>query len=118
MNGRVDEAASSYIASVDARHRPLFDRVHQLVLDAVPEATVTISYDIPTYKAGGKRLYVGVWKHGISLYGWENGRDAGFAQRHPELVSGKGTIRLRAEDADSLEDAQLRGFVRAALSPS
>jgi hypothetical protein len=47
---------------------------------------VVLSYKIPTYVVGRRRLFVGVWKHGLSVYGWDQGRDAGFIARHPELV--------------------------------
>ena len=35
-----------------------------------PEADVALSYAMPTYQVGTNRLHVGVWKHGVSLYGW------------------------------------------------
>jgi hypothetical protein len=49
---------------------------------------VVISYNIPTYKVGRRRLFLGVWKHGVSIYGWDQGRDAGFIDRHPALKTG------------------------------
>jgi hypothetical protein len=64
---------------------------------------------------GKRRLYVGVWQHGISLYGWPQDRDGGFTERHPELRSGKATIRLRPPDAAALADGELLALVRAAL---
>jgi hypothetical protein len=56
-----------------------------------------------------------VWKHGVSLYGWQQAANAGFADRHPELVTSKGTIRLGPTEAASLSDAELLALVRAAL---
>jgi uncharacterized protein YdhG (YjbR/CyaY superfamily) len=111
----MDEAVRQYIEAVDPAHRPVFDRVHRLILAAHPEAEVVLSYEIPTYKVGRRRLYVGAWKHGISIYGWPQDRDAGFTARHPELRSGKGTIRLRPQDAAAIGDDELLGLVRAAL---
>ncbi len=61
------------------------------------------------------RLYVGVWKHGVSIHGWDEGRDAGFIDRHPVMTSGKGTIRLRPQDADGISDDELCALVRGAL---
>jgi uncharacterized protein YdhG (YjbR/CyaY superfamily) len=107
--------AQAYIDGIAARHRPLFDRLHQLIMSAQPAVTVVLSYGMPTYTAGQRRLYVGVWKHGLSMYGWPQGDDGGFAARHPELVTGKGTIRLRPQDAAGLSDDELRDLVRAAL---
>ncbi len=34
---------------------------------------------MPTYVAGGHRLHVAAWRHGLSLYGWREG-DAGGPQ--------------------------------------
>lgn len=114
-DGAVDQAVRDYIDAIDAAHRPLFDRVHRLILAAHPEADVVLSYKMPTFKVGERRLYVGVWKHGISLYGWGDGRDGGFSERHPELRTSKGTIRLRPEDAATIGDDELSALVRAVL---
>ena len=113
----MDDAVRAYIDAIDPGHRPLFDRLHRLVLEAHPEATVVLSYQMPTYKAGRNRLFLAAWSHGISIYGWRQGRDAGFTDRHPDLKSSKGTIRLRPEDAATLADDELRALFRAVLDP-
>jgi uncharacterized protein YdhG (YjbR/CyaY superfamily) len=112
----VDEAVQRYIDAIPAEHRPLFDRLHGLILAAYPDAAVVISYRIPTYRVGRRRLYIGAWQHGLSVYGWPQERDD-FTARHPELKSSKGTIRLRPQDAAGLPDEELRDLVRAALEP-
>ena len=92
----MDDAVREYVDRIDPRHRPLFDRVHGLIVGAYPEVAVVISYRMPTPTApGGRRLHVGAWKHGLSLYGWPLGSDGGFAARHPALKTSKGTIRIR-----------------------
>jgi uncharacterized protein YdhG (YjbR/CyaY superfamily) len=111
----MDDAVRDYIDAIDPEHRPLFDRIHRLVLEAHPDAAVVLSYQIPTYKIGRRRLFVGVWKHGVSIYGWQQGRDAAFTDRHPELKTSKGTIRLRPDDASGIPDDELRDLARAAL---
>jgi uncharacterized protein YdhG (YjbR/CyaY superfamily) len=111
----MDDAVRDYIDTIPPEHRPLFDRLHRLVLEVHPEAAVVLSYQIPTYKVGRQRLFLGVWRHGVSIYGWQQGRDAGFTDRHPELKTGKGTIRLRPEEAAAIPDDELRDLVRAAL---
>ncbi len=68
-------------------------------------------------KVGRRRLYVGAWQHGISIYGWQQGRDGGFTDRHPELLTGKATIRLRPQDAAAIADDEILGLVGAALEP-
>jgi len=116
MSG-TDDAAQGYIDAIDVEHRPLFDRLHQLILTSYPEATVGLSYQMPTYKVGRRRIHLGVWNHGVSLYGWQSDRSAGFTDRHPELITGKGTIQLRAEQAAGIPDAELLELVRGVLDP-
>ena len=107
----------AYIDAIDPEHRPLFDRVEDLILAAHPDVTVRISYDIPTYEVGRHRLYLGAWQHGVSLYGWGQGRDGGFLDSHPDLRHGKGTIRIRPADAADITDGELTALVHAALAP-
>jgi uncharacterized protein YdhG (YjbR/CyaY superfamily) len=114
-NRRVDEAVQAYIDGIAAEHRPLFDRLHRLILDVRPDADVVLSYDMPTYKVGRRRLFLAAWKHGVSMYGWPRDHDADFTARHPGLKSGKATIRLRPEDAAGIPDDEFRDLVRAAL---
>ena len=111
----VDDAALEYIEAITPEFRPLFERIHRLVLEVDPDPELVISYQIPTYKLDRHRLYVGVWKHGLSIYGWERERAAGFIAAHPELVTSKGTIRLGPRDAERIPDDELRDLVRAAL---
>jgi uncharacterized protein YdhG (YjbR/CyaY superfamily) len=111
----VDEAVRRYVDAIDPAHRPLFDRFDALIRQAHPNVTIGISYGMPTYRVDPHQLYVGMWKHGLSIYGWNEGADGGFTARHPELTSGRGTIRLRPDDAATISDDELTGLVRAAL---
>jgi len=49
------------IGGIPPGHRPLFERLHRLILTAHPGAQVTLSYKTPACKAGNRRLYVGAW---------------------------------------------------------
>jgi uncharacterized protein YdhG (YjbR/CyaY superfamily) len=111
----VDAAVRKYIDAIAPEQRPLFDHLHTLVLNTRPDAEVVISYKMPTYKVGLRRLFVAAWKHGVSIYGWDQGRDAGFMARHPKLVTGRGTIKMRAADLAGIPDDELRDLVRNAL---
>jgi len=92
----MDEAVRAYIDAVDPAYRSMFDRVHRLIMTAHPDADVVLSYQIPTYKVGKRRLYVGAWQHGISIYGWGQGRDGGFAKRHPRVAQRPGRDQAAA----------------------
>jgi len=113
----IPEAVQDYIDGIAPELRPLFDRIHRLILQARPGAEVTLSYKMPAYQAGRRRVYVGAWKHGISVYGSQQDRDGGFSARHPELATSKGTLKLRPDDAAGIGDEEILGLVRAALAP-
>jgi uncharacterized protein YdhG (YjbR/CyaY superfamily) len=113
----VDADVAAYIEAIAPQQRPLFDRLQSIVLAAHPDAEVTLSYRMPTYRVGGRRLHLGVWKHGVSVYGWRGDRDGGFAARHPELSSGKGTLRIRPGDAEAISDDEFRALLGGALEP-
>jgi uncharacterized protein YdhG (YjbR/CyaY superfamily) len=112
-----DAAVRRYIDGITPGHRPLFDRLDRLILTAYPGAAMVLSYGMPAYQVGKRRLHVGAWKHGLSLYGWPQERGAGFTSRHPELKTSKGTIQLRPQDAEGISDDELLDLVRAALDP-
>jgi uncharacterized protein YdhG (YjbR/CyaY superfamily) len=112
----MDDTVRAYIDGIDPAHRPLFDRLDRLIRAAYPDVTVALSYQIPTYRVGRRHLYVGAWKHGVSIYGWGQDRDGGFTDRHPDLVSGKGTIQLTPVKAADLPDDDLGALIRAAFA--
>ena len=111
----MDEDVRRYVDQIAAEHRELFDRMNTLILAAYPDAVVKLSYTMPSYRRGRRKLYVGVWKHGLSVYGWPQGTEAGFVARHPDLKTSKGTIQIRPKDAAGLSDADLLELVHAAL---
>jgi hypothetical protein len=112
--GVTDEAVRRYRDEMDSEYRPVFDRLHRLITGVCPDADLALSYGMPTYRIGRRRLNVGVWQHGLSLYVSPN-RDGGFSARHPELASGRGTIKLKPTDAAAIPDAEFQDLIRAAL---
>jgi len=112
--GAMDDAVRRYRDEMDGEYRPVFDRLHRLIVAMCPDAQVALSYGMPTYRIGRRRLNIGVWKHGLSLYVSPN-RDGGFSARHPELAAGKATIKLRPADAVCISDADFQDLIRAAL---
>lgn len=112
----MDAGVRDYIDRIGPEHRPLFDRLHGLIQAAFPDVAVVLSYQMPTYRMGRRRLYLGVWAHGVSLYGWPQGRDGGFAEHHPGLLSGKATLRIGPQDAAAISDEEFSGLFRAALA--
>jgi hypothetical protein len=69
MGTVIPSEVQAYIDGIPPGHRSLFDRMHRLIFTAQPGAEVTLSYKMPAFQAGKRRLYVCAWKHGISIYG-------------------------------------------------
>ena len=113
----MDEGVQAYIEALDPPRRSLFGRVHALVLETHPEAEVGLAYNMPVYRVGTRRLSLGAWKHGVSVYGFRKDNDGGFVARHPNLASGRGTIRIGFHDAERITDDELRDLVGGALEP-
>ena len=116
-DGAMDAGVQDYIDAIPADRRPLFDRLHHLIVEAYPGVTLRLAYKMPTYCVGERCLHVASWKHGLSIYGWEAGSDDGFEARHPELSSGRGTLQLRTKAMAAIDDAELLGLIRAVLGP-
>jgi uncharacterized protein YdhG (YjbR/CyaY superfamily) len=113
----VDPDVAAFVEGIPPEKRALFDRLHAIVIGAHPDAEVALSYGMPAYKVGRRRLNLGVWKHGVSVYGWRADRDGGFVARHPGMSSGKGTIRIRPGDAEQISDDEFRMLLGGALEP-
>jgi hypothetical protein len=113
----VDADFQAYVDGIEPQFRPLFDRLHGIVVSAHPEALLGLAYDMPTYRVGKRRLNLGVWKHGVSVYGWRRDNDGGFAGRHSELLSSKTTIRIRPSDANDISDDEFVALLGGALEP-
>lgn len=110
-----DDAFQRTVDGIAPVYRPLFDRIDQLTRALHPEATIGISYGMPTYRVGKRRLNVGVWKHGISIYGWKKDSPSAFLSRHPKLMTSTGTIRLTPDDAAALSDEEIGEVIRSSL---
>jgi uncharacterized protein YdhG (YjbR/CyaY superfamily) len=109
----VDEAVRIYVEAIPAEQRPLFDRLQSLILELYPEAEVVLSYQIPTYKAKGGRVSLGLWKEGVSLYTTDPEHIAAFKSNHPGVKSGKASLNFRL--TDELPEQDVREVVARAM---
>jgi hypothetical protein len=104
-----------YLEGIATEHRPMWHRVEGLVRVLHPDVELQITYGMPTFIVGERRLPVGVWKHGLSLYGLDESNDAGFIARHPELSTGRGTVKLPTKRAEDFSDEELTATLSAVL---
>jgi uncharacterized protein YdhG (YjbR/CyaY superfamily) len=109
----MDPAVQQYIDAIPDGHRPLFDHLQSLILELYPDAEIRISYQIPTYKVGRGRVYLGLWKNGVSLHAVDVKT---FKQRHPSIKTGKGSLNFKL--TDELPEADIREVIKRAINRS
>jgi len=86
----IDEYISTFPADIKA----ILEKIRQTIQQAVPEATETMSYGIPTFDLNSQHLvFFGGWKHHISLYPLPAGDEA-FQQKISHYKKEKSTLRF------------------------
>lgn len=111
LSGEVQE----YIDALDAAHRRLFDHLHHLILDELPDAQVVISYKIPLYKVGRRHVGLNARRpDGVTLTTTSPDHIDAFRRRHPGFKTNKASIQFRLDD--ELPDDDIRDVIRRATS--
>jgi uncharacterized protein YdhG (YjbR/CyaY superfamily) len=83
-----------YIATFPPDVQTVLEELRATIRAAAPDATETISYNIPTFTLNGTSLiYFAGWKKHISLYPIPLGNEA-FNKVIAEYADGKGTLKF------------------------
>jgi uncharacterized protein YdhG (YjbR/CyaY superfamily) len=98
-----DEEMHRFLESIPSDKRPLFERLQSLIEGLYPDATLVLSYGVPTYKVKTGWIALGYWKDGVSVY--TNGRHniEAFRSAYPAVKTGTGTINFRLTDEIPVE---------------
>lgn len=84
----------AYIAAAPPAAQGFLRQIRTLIRTMAPDATESISYDIPTYKLDGEvLLHFAAWTNHVSLYPIPPG-DSDFDTELKKYQSGKGTARF------------------------
>ena len=95
----MDAAVTAYFDAVPDSRRPLFDALHELILTTCPNAEISLSWGMPTYRDGDSWVSLANQKHSVSLYTCDARHLAAFKRRHPEVPTGKTCINFRPSDS-------------------
>ncbi len=91
------DAVDSYLARVPETGRAFYLGIRELVQQHAPEATETLSYNMPTFVVDGHRLlHASAWKEHLAIYPLPPAEDLG-PQAATELEahsSGASTLKL------------------------
>jgi uncharacterized protein YdhG (YjbR/CyaY superfamily) len=86
-----------YISAFPEDIQVILEKIRQAIHEAVPEATETIRYGIPTFDLNGRHLvFFAGWKQSVSLYPLPAG-DAAFQQKIAPYKKEKSTLRFPLE---------------------
>jgi uncharacterized protein YdhG (YjbR/CyaY superfamily) len=91
------ETIDEYIEALPEKVRTILEKLRATIRKAVPEAVESISYDMPTFKLGGKRVvYFSAWKNHIGFYSIPEGNEA-FRKQLSPYAGPKGSLRFPLE---------------------
>ncbi len=102
-----------YLPSVPEPRKPRLQKLHDLILESYPQATIDLSYRMPTYKVGDGWVAIANQKHYVSLYTCGAHHLARFREKYPAIKTGKGCITFR--DSDPLPEAAIRQVIKHAI---
>jgi uncharacterized protein YdhG (YjbR/CyaY superfamily) len=72
-----ESTVDGYIEALDdAEARSRLTEIRRIIHAKVPDVAEAISYGMPTFSAGGRRLHVAAWKQHIAIYPVPAGDDA------------------------------------------
>ncbi len=103
MAGKVS-SVEDYVAGLPPDVLPVFEEVRRTIRAVVPEATETISYDMPTWTLSGSALvHLAAWKKHLSLYPAPE-MDEDLARTLAANVVGRGTLQFPLSQPMPLEE--------------
>jgi uncharacterized protein YdhG (YjbR/CyaY superfamily) len=109
MNTQVKD----YFEKIPESRKPGIQSLHDIILDEFPEATVDMTYKMPTFRYKEGWVAVANQKSYISLYtcGYHHIKD--FKETFPKIKTGKGCINFREKDILPLDE--IRKVIKHAI---
>lgn len=87
-----------YLAALPEAPRAALEKLRQTIKAAAPQATETISYQMPTFKLDGRFLVsYAAFKNHCSFFPWTDAMVEEFGDELEPYLSGKGTLRFTAD---------------------
>ncbi len=91
-------SVEDYLATLPADRRAVVEELRETIRAAAPEATETISYQMPTFRSHGQFLVsYAAFKNHYSLFPASEPVVEGLGDELKPYLAGKGTIRFPAD---------------------
>jgi uncharacterized protein YdhG (YjbR/CyaY superfamily) len=89
----------AYLATLAPDRRARLEDLRRVIQEAVPDAVEGISYNMPTFRLGGRFMVsFQAFKHWDSLFPATEAVEAGLGDEVAPFVKGKGTIQFPATE--------------------
>ena len=82
-----------YIKQFPEGIQSILEKIRKTIRKAAPDATETISYQMPTFKLNGNLVHFAAFKNHIGFYPVPSGIEA-FKEELLPYIAGKGTLRF------------------------
>lgn len=102
-----------YIKSIPPQRGDRFKSIHKLIMQRYPDATVDMSYRMPTCRISDTWVALANQKQYISLYTCSASHLESYKQKYPQQKMGKGCINFR--DSDEIHYENLELVIRHAI---
>jgi uncharacterized protein YdhG (YjbR/CyaY superfamily) len=107
-------SVDDYLAALPEESRAAMERLRKTIKAAAPEATETISYQMPTFKDQGRFLVsYAAFKNHCSLFPASKAVMEALGEELKPYFSGKGTLRFQADKP--IPAALVRKIVKARI---
>jgi uncharacterized protein YdhG (YjbR/CyaY superfamily) len=103
----------NYIRSMPPQRHDRFMSIHDLIIRLYPDASIDMSYRMPTYRIGDAWVALANQKQYISLYTCSASHLETYKQKYPLQKTGKGCINFR--DIDEIHYDELEVVIRHAI---
>jgi uncharacterized protein YdhG (YjbR/CyaY superfamily) len=92
-------SVDDYLAALPDESRAVLEDLRKSIQAAAPQATETISYNMPTFKDGGRFLVsFAAYKNHFSLYPASKAVMEAHGEELKSYFSGKGTLRFTSDN--------------------
>lgn len=91
----MEKADQDYIDAPGDARRELYLQLQEMLLGLHPDISVKLAYGVVKYYNANGWIYLGYWKHGVSLYPGKTQGLQDFKARHPGIKTSIGTINLK-----------------------
>jgi uncharacterized protein YdhG (YjbR/CyaY superfamily) len=95
------------IDTVSDERKTLLEKFRSIILELYPEATIGVSFQVPTYTFKQGWVSLGNWKNGVSIYTNSAHNIVEFCKKYPKIKHGTGCINFKLTDEVPFDDVKL-----------